>query len=263
MTQITRYFQIRLQHARRARSRERVAAQHHRWSTERTFERSRAAAASSTWLCHRYGFGTYLHYIPGQLDPETYVEGEPARASAAGRPDRGTAAAPVRRHHRLALDAHRAGAGVPDPGRLGHGEQHALFEFSTHDEAALHEVADGCDSRLATRMISPVLRHGEHFFGSRARRPLWLTWHDYENAQPDDPAGLHPARPSGLGRGGDPDLRRLPARARSAASAGGSSRADRRRAGCRSAEKNLRIIPTDDAVDFNSWSRGARRAPIW
>ena len=31
-------------------------------------------------------------------------------------------------------------------------------------------------------MNSMVLRHGEHFFGSRTSLHLWLTWHDYENA---------------------------------------------------------------------------------
>ena len=39
----------------------------------RTFDRS-APLQFLAWLCHRYGFGTYLHHIPGHLDRDTYRE---------------------------------------------------------------------------------------------------------------------------------------------------------------------------------------------
>jgi len=58
-----------------------------------------------------------------------------------------------------------------------------LFELSDHDgEDVLQEVTDGCRMASAARINSFVLRHGEHFFGSRTTIDIWLTWHDYQNA---------------------------------------------------------------------------------
>ena len=34
----------------------------------------------------------------------------------------------------------------------------------------------------ATRLNSLVLCHGDHFFGNRKTIHLWLTWHDFQNA---------------------------------------------------------------------------------
>jgi hypothetical protein len=41
--------------------------------SSRTFDRS-APVQLMGWLCHRHGFGTYLHYIPGVLDRASYRE---------------------------------------------------------------------------------------------------------------------------------------------------------------------------------------------
>ena len=74
MTQATRYLHIRLQ-----RRRERSGAEEWRPSVimvnDRTFDR-RAPLIFLRWLCHRYGFGTYLHYVQGHLDAGSYAESE-------------------------------------------------------------------------------------------------------------------------------------------------------------------------------------------
>ena len=50
----------------------RMAAQRHH-DHGRTFDRS-APLQMISWLSLRHGFGTYLHFIPGLLEPETYRE---------------------------------------------------------------------------------------------------------------------------------------------------------------------------------------------
>jgi hypothetical protein len=69
------------------------------------------------------------------------------------------------------------------PGVSGVENNTALFELSTHDsEDQLKELTDGCNMAWAAGMDVLVLRHGEHFFGARSKVHLWLTWHDYRNA---------------------------------------------------------------------------------
>ena len=68
MTQATRYLQIRLQKIPPADWRPSIIT-----VTPRTFDRS-SPVQLLDWLCHRYGFGTYLHHIRGRLEPETFQQ---------------------------------------------------------------------------------------------------------------------------------------------------------------------------------------------
>ena len=78
MTQATRYLQIRLQKIPPDDWRPSVIM-----ITPRTFDRSSPVQVLE-WLCHRYGFGTYLHYIPGPPGAGQ-LPGEPGGAGAARR----------------------------------------------------------------------------------------------------------------------------------------------------------------------------------
>ncbi len=247
MTQMTRQFQIRLQQAGRLRS-------SGEWRPSivmvdaRTFSRS-APLHFLGWLCHRFGFGTYLHYIQGQLDPEHF------KASR-------------RELARLISLTHSRGSGVyvdtivsPSiqsalaqslqiPGVSGMENNTALFGFSTHDEPeALQQVYDGCQLATAARMNSLVLRHGDHFFGNRAEIHIWLTWHDYKNANlmillayillghkdwEDAEIRIFAAFPQG-------EVSEQRRRLKEMIDAGRLPMT----------EKSLRIIGTDDQVDFN------------
>jgi len=98
-------------------------------------------------------------------------------------------------------------------------------------------------------MNSLVLRHGDHFFGNRAEIHVWLTWHDYKNAalmillayillgHKDWEAAdlrIFAAFPEG-------DVLEQRRRLKEMIDAGRLPMT----------EKNLRIIGTDDQVDFN------------
>lgn len=180
MTQATRHLQVRLQHGRRRPSRV-------EWRPSvvmvdgRTFSRS-APLRFLGWLCHRFGFGTYLHYIPGQLDAEGFKQSrrELSRLIALSE----AAAEGVYLDTMVSPSLQTALAqSLQIPGVSGMDNNSVLFEFSRHDAPeVLAEVAQGCGMAAAAQMNSLVLRHGDHFFGNRREIHIWLTWHDYKNA---------------------------------------------------------------------------------
>ena len=101
----------------------------------------------------------------------------------------------------------------------------------------------------ATRINSLVLRHGDHFFGSRADVHLWLTRHDLHNANlmillsyillghpdwHDAEIRIFAAFPSGQAQEESDRLQELIAAGRLPI-----------------AERRIRIIPTDESVDFD------------
>jgi amino acid transporter len=247
MTQATRYSQIKLQaSAARTRSDE--------WRPSvimvngRTFTRT-APIQFFSWLSHRYGFGTYLHYIKGHLDAETYRESRKYLNRLIEMTQARKSAIYVDTMISPSMRSALAQA-LQLPGVSGMENNTILFEFSIHDEPfVLQEAVDGAFMAGATRMNSLVLRHGEHFFGQRRTLHIWLTWHDYQNAS------LMILLSYILM--GHPDWRDAEIRI-FAAFPQSQVQEQRKRlfelitsGRLPISEKNLRIIPTDDRVDFD------------
>ncbi len=180
MAQANRFIQVKLQVSGQGNRGEQwrpsaIAIHSH------SFERA-APLQFFTWLCHRYGFGTYLHFIKGPLDPQTVNESREIleqliRVNQARRSSVyvDTIISPSMRS--------ALAQSVQLPGISGVENNTVLFEFSIHDDAdAIDEILDGSHLTSVTHMNSLVLRHGEYFFGNRASIHIWLTWHDYRNA---------------------------------------------------------------------------------
>ena len=176
MTQATRNMQIRLQKTPPVEWRPSIIT-----ITGRTFDRS-APIRMLSWICHRYGFGTYLHYIEGLLDAETYAESRKVLARLIRSTTRRASGVffdtMVSPSMRSAL-----AQTLQAPGIAGVDNNTMLFEFSDHDDAS---VVDECRAGifLATSadMDCLVLRHGDHHFGNLDDIHVWLTWHDHRNA---------------------------------------------------------------------------------
>jgi len=125
-----------------------------------------------------------------------------------------------------------------------------LFESSVHDPAAvLDEILDGCGLAQVAQMNRLVLRHTDHFFGNRKAIHVWLTWHDYRNANlmillayillghPDWKDGeitLYAAYPKPDVKERSEELRKMITEGRLLIS-----------------EKNVQLFGTDDRTDFN------------
>ena len=179
-SQLTRWLQLHLQR-RRAIRRSREWRPSVIMVNDRTHQQ-RAPLELMRWICHRHGFGTYLHYIQGYLDRSTYRES-------------------LRSKHRLLELARKQQSPVymdtivsPSmtsalaqslqvPGVSGLNNNTVLFETSTHDsDAEMTAVVEQALFASATQMSLLVLRHGELQFGERQSIHIWLTWNDHANA---------------------------------------------------------------------------------
>lgn len=179
MTQLTRTLQTTLQEGR-------LGPQSADWRPSiiavngRSFDRA-APLQLLAWLCHRQGFGTYLHFVEGRLDGATFAASRTAL-------------------DQLLVDARHRARGVyvntmvsPSirtalaqaiqfPGVSGMDNNTVLFELSGHDGPdVLAEVVEGCHLAAAVRKNAIVLRHTDHFFGNRSSIHVWSTWHDFTN----------------------------------------------------------------------------------
>lgn len=179
MTQATRFSQVKLQ---KSRAGKRLS----NWRpsivmvNNRTFDRS-APLLFFSWLCYRYGFGTYLHYIQGEFDMKTLRESRKSLADLIRYvQDRqshiymDTVISPSLRSAIL--------QSIQVPGISGVENNTNLFEFSVHDKKeVLNDIYESCILTEVTGMNNLVLRHGDHFFGHRGRIHIWLTWNDHRN----------------------------------------------------------------------------------
>ena len=179
MTQATRFLKVNLQ---KSRSGKRLS----NWRpsivmvNNRTFDRS-APLLFFSWLCYRYGFGTYLHYIQGEFDIKTLSESRKSLSELIRYvQDRqshiymDTIISPTLRAAIL--------QSVQVPGISGVENNTNLFEFSLHDKKeVLNDIYESCILTEVTNMNNLVLRHGDHFFGNHGTIHIWLTWHDQRN----------------------------------------------------------------------------------
>jgi amino acid transporter len=244
MTQLTRYLQIRLQKTPPRDWRPSVIM-----ITSRTFDRFSPLRMLS-WLCHRYGFGTYLHFIQGMLNRENIQESRKILSRLIEGIEETDSAIYVDTIISPSM-ASALAQSLQVPGVSGMENNTILFEFSRHDgPEVLDEVLRGCALASAPRMNRLILRHGDHFFGNRKSIHLWLTWHDYRNANlmillayvllghPDwegAEISIKAAFPFNEVGERTAHLNQMISEGRLPIAA-----------------KNLQVIPTDDRVDFNA-----------
>lgn len=133
------------------------------------------------WISHYYGFGTFIHYIRGRLDGETYQEAKvkldqlisQSKASKTSiyvdtvvSPSFKDAVAQI----------------VQIPGISGMENNGILFEFHHAGEEELAEIIEGCAYAAIVDYNICVLRSSDHHFGYKKQIHIWLTPGDYRNA---------------------------------------------------------------------------------
>lgn len=176
MTQASRYLQIRIQKFRTGDWRPSVIL-----ITPRTFDRAGPFHFLS-WLGHRYGFATYLHYIPGYLNPTTVAEARAVLPRLMESAEKKSSAVYVDTIISPSMGSALAQS-LQVPGVSGMENNTVMFEFSVHDDrGVVDEVTRSCEMASPVGMNRVVLRHGDHFFGDRRDLHVWLTWNDYGNA---------------------------------------------------------------------------------
>ncbi len=180
MTQLTRNLHIRLQ-----RRRENVTQNEWRPSVimvnERTFDR-RSPLVMFRWLCHRFGFGTYLHFIKGKLVPVSFMESRRVKRQLVelARVQNSTVYMDTIVSPSMTSALAQS---LQVPGVSGMSNNAVMFEFAHKDDSAVvDEVVNNCLFAAATDMTLLVLRHGDYHFGERQSIHVWLTWNDQANA---------------------------------------------------------------------------------
>lgn len=133
------------------------------------------------WISHHYGFGTFIHFIKGQLNEGTNQESrgklvqliKQGASSGAGiyldtiiSPSFKTAVAQI----------------VQIPGISGMENNSILFEFHQDREENISDIIDGCQFAAVVDYNICVLRSSEKRFGYRRTIHLWLTPGDYRNS---------------------------------------------------------------------------------
>ena len=148
--------------------------------SENSFER-RFGFDMVRWIAHKYGFGTYEHFIPGYLNEATKNEAESVKKRLI------TFAQGV--NSRLYLDTiispsftSAIAQGVQLPGVSGKGNNMILFEYADSDKEPLTQMVNNYSILKASELDICLLRSTIRGFGLHQNIHLWITSTDYENA---------------------------------------------------------------------------------
>jgi len=145
-----------------------------------TFKR-RSAFDLLRWVSYKYGFGTYIHYIPGLLNEETNQESKKVLTKllhlAAGSKNRVYLDTIISPSYTSAIAQVIQLSGIS-----GKGNNMILFEFSRTDPAGIGEAMRNYHLLEATNFDVCVLNTSYKGFGYHKEIHVWITSQDYENA---------------------------------------------------------------------------------
>ena len=148
--------------------------------TSSTFKRT-GAFDMTRWVSHTYGFGTFMHYIEGFLNKETYHKSEAIKKQLLKHAEG--------YNNRVYIDTiispsltSAVAQGIQLPGISGKGNNIILFEYLNSDANALKMIFKNFTILKSKPLDVCVLRSTPKGFGFRKEIHLWLTTTDYSNA---------------------------------------------------------------------------------
>ena len=148
--------------------------------TPDSFKR-RSAFDMIRWLSHKYGFGTYIHYIEGFLSKQTYDESLESRKRlielAEGIHSRVFIDTMISPSYTSAIAQVIQFSGVS-----GSGNNMILFEYLKTDQETLKNVVDNYELLKATEFDVCVLRSTYKGFGYKKEIHIWIKYEDYQNS---------------------------------------------------------------------------------
>ncbi len=132
------------------------------------------------WLSHAHGFGTYIHFIRGMLDPRTRREADAALGRLLGIARNsnsnvffGTVVSPS--------FTSAVAQTVQLPGVSGKANNTVLFEFPRQEPELLNDIAANSDLLRTTDFDVLILGSSPRRFGFRRDLHVWLTENDAAN----------------------------------------------------------------------------------
>ncbi len=144
-----------------------------------SFKRAGAFSMVS-WISHKYGFGTYMHFIEGYLSDETRTKSNEVKSRLI------TLASGVK--SRVYLDTiispsytSAIAQAVQLPGISGKGNNMILFEYSNTEKGNLQHITENYPILKSTELDICVLRSSYKGFGFNQSIHIWITTTDAEN----------------------------------------------------------------------------------
>lgn len=148
--------------------------------TSSTFKRT-GAFDMTRWVSHTYGFGTYMHYLEGFLNKETYHKSEAIKKRLLKHAEG--------YNNRVYIDTiispsltSAVAQGIQLPGISGKGNNIILFEYLNSNNIALEILFKNFAILKSKPLDVCVLRSTPKGFGFRKEIHLWLTTTDFSNA---------------------------------------------------------------------------------
>jgi amino acid transporter len=133
------------------------------------------------WLSYKYGFGTYIHYIEGYLSKQTTSESKEVLKRLINMASE--------TNNRVYVDTmispsytSAIAQAVQLSGVSGRGNNMILFEFSRSEPDAFNRALDNYSLIYSAGFDVCVLNTSYKGFGYKKDVHLWITGHDYENA---------------------------------------------------------------------------------
>ncbi len=178
--QISRKLQLSLQ------KRDSVTSDEDNWRpfiiciSEDSFKR-RSAFDMVRWIAHKYGFGTYMHYIKGFLSKDTKEEAVNTKQRlinlAEGVKSRVYLDTIISPSYTSAI-----AQSIQLPGISGKGNNMILFEYSGEEKDNLQHVLDNYNILKSTEFDVCILRSSYKGFGYKKDIHIWITSTDYQNS---------------------------------------------------------------------------------
>jgi len=148
--------------------------------SEASFQRM-AAFEFLRWLAHRYGFGTYLHYIKGYLSKETHKEANRSKEQLIKMADVSGSKVIIDTLVSPSFTSTVAQA-IQLPGVAGTENNLLLFEFHKNHPDNLNDLVDNIGLIHAVNFDLVILASSEKGFGLKKQIHVWIGPYDFENA---------------------------------------------------------------------------------
>lgn len=133
------------------------------------------------WLSHKYGFGTYIHFIDGFLSKETYQESKEVMQRLLAQ-NNGL-------NSKVYLDTiispsytSAIAQVIQLSGVSGKGNNMILFEFTNDEKESLNDAIEHYSLLRATEFDVCILRSTIKGFGYKKNIHIWIRPSDFENA---------------------------------------------------------------------------------
>lgn len=133
------------------------------------------------WISHRYGFGTYIHYIEGFLNRETHLEAEHTLKKLLKMGDISNSKVYVDTIISPSYTSAIAQV-IQLPGISGKENNMMFFEYSRREPEYLEEILDNYKLLEAVNYDVCILGSNDKGFGYKRELHIWITPEDYDNA---------------------------------------------------------------------------------